>query len=118
TTEAELLKIIGRDKIIHKAYTALNQHYWTENELRAYEAMKRERMDQKAILEYKIDEGKAIGEAIGIEKGKIEGKMELAKRLLQNGVGMDVIALSADLSKKQVEDLQKYILNGTTAVNF
>jgi hypothetical protein len=31
---------------------------------------------------------------------------------------MDVIALSADLSKKQVEDLQKYILDGTTVVNF
>ncbi|WP_350339691.1 PD-(D/E)XK nuclease family transposase [Candidatus Rhabdochlamydia sp. T3358] len=64
----------------------------------------------KAILEYKVDEGIAIG----IEKGKIE----LAKRLLQNKVGMDVIALSADLSKEQIEELQKCILDGTTAVNF
>ncbi len=75
-------------------------------------------MDNTAILDHKMDEGKAIGkvegEAIGIEKGKVE----LAKRLLQNGVGMDVIALSADLSKEQIEDLQKYILDGTTAVNF
>ena len=114
TTEAELLKIIGRDKIIHKAYTALNQHYWTENELRAYEAMKRERMDQKAILEYKIDEGKAIGEAIGIEKEK----MQTAKRLLQTGCGMDLIVQATDLPKEQIEDLNKYILEEPSAVNF
>ncbi|MGL5264239.1 MAG: Rpn family recombination-promoting nuclease/putative transposase, partial [Candidatus Rhabdochlamydia sp.] len=45
TTETDLLRIIGSDNIIHKAYTVLNQFYWTENELMAYEEMKRARMD-------------------------------------------------------------------------
>jgi predicted transposase/invertase (TIGR01784 family) len=96
----------------------------------AYEEMKRARMDHKAILEYKIDEGKAIGEvigikkgriegeAIGIEKGKAEGKIEMAKQLLQNGVGIDLIAQSSGLSKEQIEDLRKYILDETKVVNF
>jgi predicted transposase/invertase (TIGR01784 family) len=77
--------------------------------------------DEVNVKNAKI-EGEVIGlkkgEAIGIEKGKIEGKIEVAKRLLQNGIGIDVIALSTDLSKEQIEDLQKYILDGTIAVNF
>jgi predicted transposase/invertase (TIGR01784 family) len=114
TTETDLLRIIGSDSIIHKAYIALDQFYWTENELMAYEEMKRARMDHKAILEYKIDERKAIGEAIGIEKGKIE----IAKQLLQDGFGIDMIARSTGLSKEQIEGLQKYTLKETIATNF
>ncbi|MGB7128298.1 MAG: hypothetical protein WBD50_04315, partial [Candidatus Rhabdochlamydia sp.] len=115
---------------------------WNENELRDYQDMNRVIMDNMAILDHKMDVGEARGEkkglkkgmkkglkkgeAIGIEKGRVEGeaigiekgKIELVKRLLQNGVEMDVIALSADLSKEQIEDLQKHILDGTTAVNF
>ena len=105
--------MIGNDAIIQKAYTALDQHYWTENELATYEELKRIYMDNKAaraqeIYEAEVNvknakaEGKIEGEAIGIEKGKIE----LVKRLLQNGVGIDVIALSADLSKEQIESLK------------
>ena len=122
TTEADLKEIIGNDSIIKRAYTALNQFNWNENELRDYQDMNRVIMDNMAILDHKMD----VGEARGRKKGRIEGeaiglkkgKIELAKRLLQNGVGIDVIALSADLSKEQIEALQKYILDGTTAVNF
>ncbi|MGL4540198.1 MAG: Rpn family recombination-promoting nuclease/putative transposase [Candidatus Rhabdochlamydia sp.] len=102
TAEADLLKIIGNDTIIHRAYTALNHFYWTENELRDYEDMNRVIMDNMAVMEQKID----------------DVKMEIAKRLLQNGVGMDVIAQSSDLSKEQIEDLQKYTLDENIAVNF
>ena len=118
TTKADLKKIIGSDNIIHKAYTALNQYYWTEGELRSYEAMKRERMDQKAILEYKVDEGIALGkvegEAIGIEKGK----MEVAKNLLQNGFTMDATIQFTNLSKEQLEGLKKYTFDEISVVNF
>ena len=74
-------------------------------------------MDNKAVMAqqiYEIDNAKAKGKA----EGKIEGKIELAKRLLQNGVGIDVIAQSSDLSKKQIEDLKKHVLEGPSAVNF
>ncbi|MGL4540731.1 MAG: Rpn family recombination-promoting nuclease/putative transposase, partial [Candidatus Rhabdochlamydia sp.] len=134
TTEADLQKITGSDNIIHKAYTALNQFYWTEDELRDYEDMNRVMMDNMAILEHKSNEGEARGikkgikkglkkglkkgriegEAIGIEKGKIE----IAKQLLQDGFGTDMIARSTGLSKEQIEDLQKYILDETKVVNF
>jgi hypothetical protein len=55
---------------------------------------------------------------LGLKKFIEKYKIKLAKRLLQNGVEMDVIALSADLSKEQIEDLQKYSFDGTSAVNF
>lgn len=121
TTEAELQKIIGNDTIIHRAYTALDQFHWTENELATYEELKRIHMDNKAVMAqqiYEIDNAKAKGKAEGKAEGKIEGKIELAKRLLQNGVGIDVIAQSSDLSKKQIEDLKKHVLEEPLAVNF
>jgi predicted transposase/invertase (TIGR01784 family) len=114
--------VIGKDHIINKAYTALNQYYWTKKELMSYDKIKRVRMDHQAILQYKLNEGEAKGLKKGIEQGKIEGKMEgkmeLAKRLLQNGIGMDLLIQSADLSKEQIEELNKYIFNENTAVNF
>ncbi|MGL5626183.1 MAG: Rpn family recombination-promoting nuclease/putative transposase [Candidatus Rhabdochlamydia sp.] len=110
TTEAELQRVIGNDTIIHRAYTALDQFNWTENELAAYDALKKLHMDNKAVLAQQIYDAKT--------KGKTEGKMEMAKQLLQNGVGMDVIAQSSGLSKKQLEDLQKYTFDENIAVNF
>jgi len=88
--------------------------------------MKRKRMDQKAILEYKIDEGKAMGriegEAIGLEKGRTEGiekeKKQTAKRLLQDGLAIDLVSRYTGLSKEQIEDLKKYILEEPSAANF
>ena len=129
TTEEELQKLIGSDSIIQKAYTALNHHYWNETELAIYEELKRIHMDNKAaraqeLYEDEINvknakmEGEVIvlkkGEAIGIEKGKIE----IAKQLLQNGVGIDVIARSTGLSKEQIEGLQKHTLEEPSVVNF
>ncbi len=118
TTEAELQRVIGKDAIIHRAYTALDQFNWTENELAAYDALKKLHMDNKAVLAQQIHdaktEGRIEGETIGIEKGKIE----MAKCLLQNGVGIEMIAQSSGLFKEQIEDLRKYILDETKVVNF
>jgi predicted transposase/invertase (TIGR01784 family) len=88
--------------------------------------MNRVIMDNMAILEHKMNVGEARGVKKGLKKGRIEGevigmkkgKIELAKRLLQNGVAIDMIAQSADLSKEQIESLQKCVLAGVNVVNF
>jgi hypothetical protein len=54
--------VIGKDRIINKAYTALNQHYWTKKELMSYDKIKRARRDHLAILQYKLNEGEAKGD--------------------------------------------------------
>jgi hypothetical protein len=64
-------------------------------------------MDNKAVMAQQIYE---------IDKAK--DKIELAKRLLQNGVGIDVIARSTGLSKEQIEGLQKHTLEEPSVVNF
>ncbi|HEV3269953.1 MAG TPA: Rpn family recombination-promoting nuclease/putative transposase [Candidatus Rhabdochlamydia sp.] len=110
TTESDLERILGSNNIIHKAYSALNQFYWTEGELLAYDANQRINMDHKAILDKKYDEG----EAKGIEKEKIQ----TAKRLLQDGLAIDLISRYTDLSKEQIEDLRKYTLEEPSVVNF
>ncbi len=121
TTEEELQKIIGNDTIIHRAYTALDQFNWTDNELATYEELKRIHIDNKAALAQQIYEAevnaknaKAEGKAIGIEKEKIQ----TAKRLLQAGCGIDLIAQATDLSKEQIEDLRKHTLQEPSVVNF
>jgi predicted transposase/invertase (TIGR01784 family) len=94
TTEAELQKVIGKDAIMHRAYTALDQFYWTEKELAAYDALKKIHMDNKAVMAQQIYEA--------VEKNKIE----TARRLLQGGCGIDMIVQATDLSKEQIEELQ------------
>ncbi|MGL5626577.1 MAG: Rpn family recombination-promoting nuclease/putative transposase [Candidatus Rhabdochlamydia sp.] len=113
-TREDLEKVIGKDHIINKAYTTLNKYYWTKKELMSYDKVKRARMDHQAILQYKFDEGEAKGLKKGIEKGKIE----VAKRLLQDRFEIDMIIRSTGLSKEQVEELKKYILEENIVVNF
>ncbi len=80
----------------------------------SYDKVKRARMDHKAILRYKFDEGKIEGKL----EGKIEGKIEVAKRLLQDGFEMDMIIRSTGLSKEQIEELTKGVLEENKVVNF
>ncbi len=69
-------------------------------------------------MQYKLNEGEVKGLKKCIEQGIKKGEMELAKRLLQNGIGMDLLTQSANLSKEQIEELKKYTFNENTAVNF
>ena len=64
----ELKKLIGGDKIIKKAFKELDHFYWTEEEMRTYEAVLKRDRDHAAILGAAMDKG--------IQKGKIEGKIE------------------------------------------
>jgi predicted transposase/invertase (TIGR01784 family) len=41
----------------------------------------------------------------GIEKGKKEGKLEMAKNLKRSGVDIDIIVKSSGLSKEEIEEL-------------
>ncbi|MCX7099730.1 MAG: Rpn family recombination-promoting nuclease/putative transposase [Methylococcales bacterium] len=68
----------------------------------------------KSLVEYSEvqnvrDTSFGDGEKIGIEKGKIEGKMEgiktVAKALKTQGIAMDIIMASTSLSKQEIEEL-------------
>ncbi|MGL9775150.1 hypothetical protein, partial [Wolbachia endosymbiont of Cimex lectularius] len=56
-------------------------------------------------LNQKFDEGVEVG----IEKGKTEGKIEVAKNLLKAGVSVDLIAESTGLSKAEIVQLKEEV---------
>ncbi len=53
------------------------------------------------------EKGREEGEKIGIEKGKKEEKIEIARNLLKQNIDIDVITISTGLSKKEIEELKK-----------
>ena len=53
----------------------------------------------------KINEGIEIGLAKGLERGKIESAIEIAKKLLSLGLSMDQVRVGTGLSAEEVEKL-------------
>jgi hypothetical protein len=79
TTEAELLKIVGHDTVLAKAYEQLNQFSFSKIELMDYErAEQRDRDTAGAFLNARL-EGEAIGEARGKARGEAKLRKEKAK---------------------------------------
>ncbi|MCJ7475489.1 MAG: transposase, partial [Wolbachia endosymbiont of Homalodisca vitripennis] len=93
----------------------MNKFNWSEEELLAYEQMKKRIMDEVAALAQKFDEGLKVGQEkgrqegiqIGHQKGKIEGKIEVAKNSLKAGVSIDVIAQITNLSHSEISQLKE-----------
>ncbi|MDR2539990.1 MAG: Rpn family recombination-promoting nuclease/putative transposase [Chlamydiales bacterium] len=105
TTEQDLLKIIGNDTIIRKAYTELDKFHWTQKELLAYEEIRRIEMDRIALRDqelYDIEEKKKKFR----EEGREEEREEIAKRLLKAGCEIGMIVEATGLSKEQIENLR------------
>ncbi|WP_353277795.1 Rpn family recombination-promoting nuclease/putative transposase [Wolbachia endosymbiont (group A) of Agelastica alni] len=102
TSEKDLRKIVGSDVIIGKAYNELVGYNWTKEEQAMYEWIKKNEDDNVSCLKQKLNEGILIGH----EKGKIEGKIEVAKNSLKAGVSIDVIAQITGLSLDEIQKLR------------
>ena len=99
TTEADLRKIIGKDHAIERAYEELNQFNWSEEELMAYEAAEKRSMDSQATEDYFFNQG--------IEKGKQQEKLEIAKSMLKEGLELDLIVRFTGLDKDSLSALRQ-----------
>jgi predicted transposase/invertase (TIGR01784 family) len=102
TTDKDLKRIIGSDKVIKKAYDQLERFSWSEEELRRYDRELKRIMDNASILETHYIKG--------IEKGKQEGKeernVEIAKKLLKQDLSSEIISNATGLSKEEIEKLR------------
>jgi predicted transposase/invertase (TIGR01784 family) len=117
TTPKEIGKVAGSDKILRKAYGALNEIYWTRPQYEAYEAALKNQRDLEAMIASGEDRGFQRGKAEGMAEGKAEGKAEgevegetkatkkLVKRLLQLGYDIEAIQKVTDLSPKEIAKL-------------
>ncbi|MCJ7475730.1 MAG: Rpn family recombination-promoting nuclease/putative transposase, partial [Wolbachia endosymbiont of Homalodisca vitripennis] len=99
--------------IIKRAYEEMNKFNWSEEELLAYEQMKKRIMDEIAALAQKFDEGLKVGQEKGrqegIQIGHQKGKIEIAKNSLKAGVSIDVISEITGLSVDEIKQLQEEI---------
>ena len=117
TEPQELEKLIGSDLIIRQAYTALDQFYWTEEQLNAYEREKKSQLDAQALLEGAEAkgvakgrvEGRAEGHAEGHVKGHAEGRIEamkeVAKKMLAQGLTTAAVSSMTGLTQNDLKDL-------------
>ena len=88
---------------IGNAYNLLKIISKDEKARMAYEAREAELMDQRT----RVRSALAKGEEIGIKKGKAQ----IIHALLRGGMGVDETASMAGMEKKEVEQIQKRILN-------
>lgn len=89
--------LIGEDMIIKRAFEAIDQAAWTEEEKRTYDSIVKRDMDNLAVEEQKLEDAEMRGEAIGVEK--------TARNLLSMGIDKDSIAKATGLSLEKIEQL-------------
>lgn len=82
---------------MERAYEELNRFSWNEQEPFTYEQSQKHEWDHNAIMDQKFDEGH--------EKGKIEGKIEVAKKLLASGMEIEIVASVTSLSIQEIKNL-------------
>jgi predicted transposase/invertase (TIGR01784 family) len=99
TSAEDFKKIIGSDAIIERAYDQLNEFYWTEQELLAYDQTEKRRRAYLASMEQKYDERIAKG----IEQGELNSKPTIAKNLFNQGLDIKMIETVTGLTKEETK---------------
>ncbi len=111
-SEADLRKLIGSDNVIERAYEELNQFNWTGDELLTYDQETKRIMDNQAAEDYKINQIKQQiieAEEKGKARGKAEGKVKIARRMLLKGKNIEEIMDITDLSVKEIKEIEAKI---------
>ena len=110
TKVADLEQIIGSDQIIKRAYEALDQFYWSEDELALYEQEIKRVRDNEAVLAQQIDDATEKGVQKGIEQGIGQGRrlenLVIAKRMLGKGTDRNFIKEVTGLSDQDLLNLE------------
>ena len=97
--------LVEQDKIFAEIDEAYRKFMADPELMYIYEGRLKARLDRNSMMGEARDEGLAEGEAIGIEKGKVEGKVETARNLKLIGVAIDSIVQATGLTKEVVEGL-------------
>ncbi|WP_341788624.1 MULTISPECIES: Rpn family recombination-promoting nuclease/putative transposase [unclassified Rickettsia] len=94
STLEEMEHLIGQDLIMKKAFYALDQASWSEEDLNTYEKMVKTEMDNLAVEEQKIEDA----------KNKV--KMSMAKKMLANNEPTERITEYTGLTSEEIEKLK------------
>ncbi len=105
TTPEQLDEIAANDQIIKKAFEALDQFYWTEEEIKKYEQEMKRALDEQAILAQRFDQGVAQG----IAEGVAQGVLQVALNLLKQAIPIQTIQTVTNLSSAELIQLQNQL---------
>ena len=111
TSLADYEQLIAHISSIDRAYQASDPYYWSEAELNTYEEVDKRDRDNAAALHYKLEEaaqrGMKQGEQKGMEKGRAEEKLAIAKNMLfQLGLDIDTVQKATGLARAALAQLQ------------
>jgi predicted transposase/invertase (TIGR01784 family) len=96
-------KELSETKEIAEAFEVVEQHNWTKKELEYYESWEMRRASEINAIEA----AKIMGEEQGIEKGREEEKIEIAKNLLALELDIEKIIQATGLTEEEIEKLKK-----------
>lgn len=108
TSEADMAKIGSSYKTIGDAYEIVNQYNWNEQQLLAYERETKRVWDNRSVLEFQLDKAKAEGMEQGMEQGKAERDIEIAKGMILKNYPLADISALTGLSLVELQDLKSY----------
>jgi predicted transposase/invertase (TIGR01784 family) len=91
-----------RERVFEKLFETAEIAKFTPDQIRSYEDSLKYYRDLKNSL----DTAKEEGIEIGVEKGREERNIEIARELLKNGIDIDVISKSTGLTQEQIERLK------------
>jgi predicted transposase/invertase (TIGR01784 family) len=93
--------LIQEDKEIEKAHKVYKKFTRDEQMLELYEARQKFKRDYNSILAAKIEEA----EQKGLQKGKLEGILGIAKKMKDEGEEIEKISRITGLSVEEIERL-------------
>jgi len=98
----EMEHLIGKDLIIKRAFQAIDQASWSEEQLRTYDKITKTELDNLAVEQQKLEDAEARGTAIG----EARGKAEIAKKMLDKNRSLEEIIELTGLTKEEIVALK------------
>lgn len=108
----ELEEIAMKDETLKNAFQGWDALSATQEEVLAYEARLKEVLDEEAArieAELREKEAREEGRKVGRKEGASNEKLATARRMLLDGLDVELIAKFTDLDIKQVEEIKKDI---------
>ncbi|MBR6104205.1 MAG: hypothetical protein IKP81_04040, partial [Paludibacteraceae bacterium] len=97
------------DPEISKAISIVERGAYSDEQLATYDKYRDMAATEKALIDGSFNKGREEGEAIGLEKGKEAGKLEEkidnARKMKECGVGINIISTVTGLSADEIENL-------------
>jgi len=96
---------ILKEPIFEKAFNTLEEANLTREQLEQYQKSLLTYWELKGVVDTAYDDGLIDGEQIGLRKGKLEEKLEIAHKLKQKNLPIEIICEVTGLSVEEIKQL-------------